>query len=167
MAIQRAARGSIVGGAVEPLSVGRRAAINFWRRRRRRCDNASAIPASAVAGIQGRWRWGGGGQELLSTYYYSFFLYSSFLYSFCLSSSIPSTTQFPLTMSSLPPVYIVSAARTPTGMFLGYVFLRRGAHFPPLTPPQLPLEPERRPAWLPRHQGYVCSSCSPCAVPLC
>lgn len=25
-------------------------------------------------------------------------------------------------MSSLPPVYIVSAARTPTGMFLGYVF---------------------------------------------
>jgi hypothetical protein len=33
-----------------------------------------------------------------------------------------------LNMSSLPPVYIVSAARTPTGMFLGYVFLsKRGA----------------------------------------
>lgn len=26
-------------------------------------------------------------------------------------------------MSSLPPVYIVSAARTPTGQFLGYVHM--------------------------------------------
>jgi hypothetical protein len=59
-------------------------------------------------------------------------------------------------MSSMPPVYIVSAARTPTGMFLGYVILlQRGVALQQLTVIQLPLESDSHSARFSCYQGYV------------